>query len=96
MVSWSLLLLWGDTSLEENFRLAVSELLSGIVTSALEFKVLFHKVDVLFVVLEFDPRVFPNQDSIVMKTLGNLLALFKLGLLVSVEVDVNVNDWNFL
>lgn len=71
MVSRSFLLLWGDSSLEVELRLAVLEVFTSVVLPGVLLEVLFHEVNVLFVVLLFDSGIPPDQDTELMQGLRN-------------------------
>ena len=63
IVAGSLLALWCHTCLEVVLGLAVLKLLSVVVLTGLKLKVLFHHIDVVFIILLANARVTPDQDT---------------------------------
>jgi hypothetical protein len=76
MVASPLLLLWGDTSLEVKFWLAILEFLPFIVQSSILFKVLLHHINVVLVILLINSGISPDQNTELMERLGYKSALF--------------------
>jgi hypothetical protein len=91
MVASSLLTLWGHTCLEVEFWLAILKLLSVVVFAGLKLKVLFHHINVVFVVLFVDAGVAPDQDTELVERLSDELALLEHFCGVLLEEGANVD-----
>jgi len=83
--------LWGDTCLEVVLWFAILELVAIVQLAGLKLKVLFHHVQVVFIVLFVDARVPDNQNTEFMERLSDKLALLEIlgGVLIKVGFNVN-------
>jgi hypothetical protein len=95
VVASTLLALWGNTGLEIVFRFAVFKFLATVKLAGLLFKVLFHQVNIVLIVLFIYSGITPYQDTELVKRLSNELALlFHLDRIL-INEGLNINDGYF-
>jgi hypothetical protein len=93
VIASTLLTLWGNTCLEIVFRLAVFKFLATVKLAGLLFKVLFHQVNVVLIVLFIYAWITPYQYTELVEGLSYELALlFHLDWILPKESH-NINDW---
>jgi len=95
IVACTFLALWGYSCLEIVLWLTILKFLSTVKLARFLLKVFFHHIEVIFIVLLVNTGVAPNQDTKLVKRLGNELALlFHLNWVLFKE-SFDINHWYF-